>query len=82
MSSRGAGGGAPQRPGFLNGSSAALETGGSESGDRRKEGQLTVPFPSWWGVTERLRVSSVARQSCPCGVEDSARLLNALLRCL
>lgn len=59
---------------------AALETGTLESGDRRKEGQLTVPFQ--WGVTERLRVSSVARQSCPCGVESSARLLNALLRCL
>lgn len=61
---------------------AALETGASESGDRRKEGQLSAPFPSWWGVTERLTVSSVARQSCPCGLEDSARLLNTLLRCL
>lgn len=62
--------------------SRALETGASESGDRQKEGQLPALFPSQWGVTERLRVSSVARQSCPRGGGDSARPPGVLLRCL
>ena len=62
--------------------SGALETGTSESGYRQKEGQLTALFPSRWGVTARLRVSSVARQSCPRGGGDSARPPAVLLRCL